>query len=105
MRMVALFISIFVLFGSEALAQQGRSIRATGCVSMVGSCLALLSGNGGYFLTGSNLPRAGDPRRITVRGRLSGDTHFLCPTRLIMEGTIVVTRWNAGRSTCRLPRQ
>jgi len=103
MRMVALFICTFVLLGSEALAQQGKSFRATGCVSMVGTCPALLSGSGGYFLTGSNLPMAGDPRRITVRGTLSGDTSFLCPTRLIMLGTIIVTRWNAGRSACRSP--
>ena len=104
MRMVALFICTFVLLGSEALAQQSKSIRATGCVTMLVTCPALLvSGSSGYFLTGRNLPMAGDPRRITVRGTSSGDTRFLCPTRLIMRGTIIVTRWNAGQSTCRSP--
>ena len=101
MRTVALLVCALILLGSEALAEQRKTVTATGCVSMIGTCLALRAGNGGFFLTGNNLPKAGDPRRITVRGTSSGDTGFLCPTRLIMEGTINVTRWTAGRRTCR----
>jgi hypothetical protein len=100
MRTIALLVCALILSGSAALAEPKKSVKAAGCMSTIGTCLLLRSGNGGFFLTGSDLPQPGEPKQITVRGTLSRG-EFLCPTRLIIEGTINVTRWKAGRRTCK----
>ena len=101
MRTIALLGCALILLGSEATAASKKSVTATGCVAKVGACRLLRSGNGGFFLTGKNLPQPGDPRQITVRGTLRSGT--MCPTRLIIEGTIKVGGWKGGQRTCQRP--
>jgi hypothetical protein len=97
---VALLVCALALTGGEAFAAaakpaKAKQVRATGCVNPIGVCPALRAGNGGYFLVGGNLPPAGT--RATVQGTLSGEQNFLCPTRLIMRGTLVVSSWKPAR--------
>lgn len=102
MRTIALLVCALALTSGDALAAAAKKVKASGCVDTFGACLLLrTSGNGGFFLTGSNLPPPGGPKQVTVQGQLSGETgSFLCPTRLIIQGNIAVAGWKATRRNC-----
>jgi hypothetical protein len=98
--MIAFVVCALALSGGEAFAAaakpaKAKQVRAGGCVTPIGICPAVRIGSGGYFLSGANLPPPGT--RATVQGTLSGDQSFLCPTRLIMRGTLVVLSWKPAR--------
>jgi hypothetical protein len=98
MRIIALLACALLLTSVEAFAGPAKRVSATGCAMPIGVCPALRSGSGGFFLVGLNLPPPGT--RATVQGQLSGDQNFLCPTRLIMRGTIAVASWKPARGKC-----
>jgi hypothetical protein len=100
-RTIAFVVCAVALLGGEAFAAAAKATKqvgVTGCVNPIGLCPAVRIGSGGYFLVGMNLPPPG--RRATVRGQLSTNQNFLCPTRLIMRGTLVVSSWRPARGKC-----